>query len=80
MQTSSSLNFQVFISPALTLKVVAIFECVRGGKERGFVPKRGSKIDYEALALGRLNEVRHMFARIVFDTVYPPQLNNATPL
>ncbi|PSR84614.1 Poly(A) polymerase [Actinidia chinensis var. chinensis] len=70
----------VFISPALTLKVVAIFERVRGGKERGFVPKRGSKIDYEALALGRLNEVRHMFARIVFDTVYPPQPNNATPL
>ncbi|CAL5338079.1 hypothetical protein CsSME_00021552 [Camellia sinensis var. sinensis] len=64
----------VFISLALSLKVSTIFECVRRGKEKGFVPKRGSKIDYESLALGRLHEVRHMFARIVFDTVYPPQM------
>ncbi|CAL5395892.1 unnamed protein product [Camellia sinensis] len=64
----------VFISLALSLKVSTIFECVRRGKEKGFVPKRGSKIDYECLALGRLHEVRHMFARIVFDTVYPPQM------
>lgn len=64
----------VFISLALSLKVSTIFECVRRSKEKGFVPKRGSKIDYESLALGRLHEVRHMFARIVFDTVYPPQM------
>lgn len=64
----------VFISLALSLKVSTIFECVRRGKEKGFVPKRGSRIDYESLALGRLHEVRHMFARIVFDTIYPPQM------
>lgn len=64
----------VFISLALSLKVSTIFECVRRSKEKGFVPKRGSKIDCESLALGRLHEVRHMFARIVFDTVYPPQM------
>ncbi|KAI8024339.1 Poly(A) polymerase I [Camellia lanceoleosa] len=64
----------VFISLALSLKVSTIFECVRRGKEKGFVPKRGSRIDYESLALGRLHEVRHMFARIVFDTIYPQQM------
>lgn len=64
----------VFISLALTLRVWSIFDCVRRGKERGFLPKRGGKIDYESLALGRLQEVRHMFARVVFDTVYPTKL------
>lgn len=28
-------------------------------------------IDHEFLALGSLQEVRHVFARVVFDTVYP---------
>ena len=51
-----------------------MFECVREGKEKGFVPKQGSKINYELLALGSLQEVRHVFARIVFDTVYPLKL------
>ncbi|KAH7833397.1 hypothetical protein Vadar_005914 [Vaccinium darrowii] len=67
----------VFISFALSEKVCMVFQCVRRGKEKGFVPKGGSKINYESLALGTLNEVRHVFARIVFDTVYPPQLNKA---
>ncbi|KAE9454840.1 hypothetical protein C3L33_13307, partial [Rhododendron williamsianum] len=70
----------VFISLALHEKVGMIFHCVRKGKEKGFVPKGGSKIDYESLALGRLSEVRHVFARIVFDTVYPLQLNKETTL
>lgn len=52
-------------------KVSTIFDCVRRGKERGFILKRESIIDYESLALGRIHEVRHVFARIVFDTVYP---------
>ncbi|KAK3018158.1 hypothetical protein RJ639_003828, partial [Escallonia herrerae] len=65
---------QVFISLALTLKVSTIFDCVRRGKEKGFVTKPRNKIDYESLALGQLQEVRRMFARIVFDTVYPPEL------
>uniref|UniRef100_A0A5B7BUX5 Polynucleotide adenylyltransferase n=1 Tax=Davidia involucrata TaxID=16924 RepID=A0A5B7BUX5_DAVIN len=64
----------VFISLALYLRVCKIFECVREGKEKGFVPKQGSKIDYELLAMGSLQEVRHVFARIVFDTVYPINL------
>ncbi|XP_062156099.1 uncharacterized protein LOC133863939 isoform X2 [Alnus glutinosa] len=65
----------VFIPWALSLRVSKIFECVRRGMERGSVPKRGKKIDYESLALGSLKEVRHTFARIVFDTIYPPNQN-----
>lgn len=56
---------------ALYLRVRKIFECVGGGKEKGFVPKHGSKIDYDLLAMGSLKEVRHVFARVVFDTIYP---------
>ncbi|CAH9080278.1 unnamed protein product [Cuscuta europaea] len=66
----------VFISPALLQKVCSIFECVRRVEENGHAQKRGSKIDYDALALGRLYEVRHIFARVVFDTVYPLQLKH----
>ena len=39
------------------------------------MPKQGSKIDYESLAVGNLPEVRHIFARVVFDTIYPLSLN-----
>ncbi|XP_023908023.2 uncharacterized protein LOC112019738 isoform X1 [Quercus suber] len=65
----------VFIPLGLYLRVCRIFECVRDGAEKGFVAKQGSKIDYESLALGGMQEVRHIFARIVFDTVYPLRLN-----
>ncbi|KAL3512520.1 hypothetical protein ACH5RR_025237 [Cinchona calisaya] len=61
----------VFIPLTLYLRVCKIFECVRGGKEKGFVPKQGSKIHHELLALGSLQEVRHVFARVVFDTIFP---------
>lgn len=64
-------NSQVFIPMALSSRVSKIFECVRRGMEMGSVPKHGRKIDYESLTMGSLQEVRHMFARIVFDTVYP---------
>nr|KAJ0208741.1 hypothetical protein LSAT_V11C400190340 [Lactuca sativa] len=61
----------VFVSLHLYLKGVKIFECVNKGKEVGFVGKQGGKIDYELLGMGSLQEVRHVFARVVFDTVYP---------
>lgn len=61
----------VFISWTLSLKVCSMFDCVTKGKNRRFVVKRGSEIDYELLALGRLDEVRDIFGRVVFDTVYP---------
>ncbi|KAG6686125.1 hypothetical protein I3842_11G001500 [Carya illinoinensis] len=65
----------VLIPLGLYLRVCRIFECVSEGGEKGFVAKQGSKIDYELLARGGLQEVRHVFARIVFDTVYPIRLN-----
>ncbi|KAH6820728.1 tRNA nucleotidyltransferase/polyA polymerase family protein [Perilla frutescens var. hirtella] len=61
----------VFLPVGLYLRVCKIFECVGGGREKGFVPKHGSKINYELLAMGSLKEIRHAFARVVFDTVYP---------
>lgn len=64
----------VFISMALLEKVQMVFECVKRGKEKGFVPKRRAQIDYKSLAWGRVHEVRDLFARIVFDTIYPPNL------
>lgn len=66
---------QVIIPLHLYLKAGKIFECVNQGKEARFVPKQGGKIDYEWLAMGNLQEVRHVFARIVFDTVYPLDLD-----
>ncbi|GAA0183923.1 mRNA polyadenylation factor [Lithospermum erythrorhizon] len=61
----------VIIPLPLFLSVCRIFECVKRGKEKGFAPKHCNKIDYELLASGSLSEVRHVFARVVFDTIYP---------
>ncbi|WOK97489.1 hypothetical protein Cni_G06197 [Canna indica] len=67
----------VFIPLQLYLRVCRIFECVKSGqRERGFITKRGNKINYYALAQGGLAEVRHVFARVVFDTVFPLNNNN----
>jgi len=64
-------KIQVFIPLGLYLKVCRIFECIGKGKERGFLAKQGGNIDYDRLALGSLQEVRHIFARVAFDTIYP---------
>ncbi|KAF9671767.1 hypothetical protein SADUNF_Sadunf12G0082800 [Salix dunnii] len=61
----------VFFPLAVYLRVCRIFKCSKEGPEKGFMPKQGRKIDYEMLGLGGLQEVRHTFARVVFDTVYP---------
>ncbi|XP_072958449.1 uncharacterized protein [Typha angustifolia] len=67
----------VFIPLQSYLKVCRIFDCIRNReRDRGFVPKRGSKINYFNLVNGGLAEVRHVLARVVFDTVYPPNLEN----
>lgn len=62
---------QVFIPLELYLRVCKIFECIKEGKRKGFIAKQGSKIDNELLTLGSLQEVRHVFARVLFDTIYP---------
>ncbi|GAB2221405.1 hypothetical protein Droror1_Dr00012581 [Drosera rotundifolia] len=65
----------VFIPLGLYLRVCKIFECVRKGPENDFVPKQGGRIDYEALAMGTLDEVRYIFARTTFESVYPLYLS-----
>lgn len=67
----------VFISSSLSLKVGAIFVCVRKNKGKSTMPSQGSsgkRINYDFLALGRMQETRRAFGRIVFETVYPPHL------
>ncbi|CAN0906122.1 Poly(A) polymerase I [Linum grandiflorum] len=71
----------VFIPLQLYLKARNMFECVGG--QRGYSAKQeGSRrrssssssrrrINHELLSAGSLQEVRHTFARVVFDTVYP---------
>ncbi|KAL1217309.1 hypothetical protein V5N11_027373 [Cardamine amara subsp. amara] len=61
----------VFIPLQLYLDARRIFECVKENVQKGFVPKQDSKIDYTSLSSGNLPEVRHVFARVVFDTVFP---------
>ncbi|KAA0044511.1 poly(A) polymerase I isoform X1 [Cucumis melo var. makuwa] len=72
----------VFISQPLSTSVCKIFECIRSYNGNVSVPKI-SRINHYALARGNLPEVRHAFARIVFDTVYPRnqngQFNNVEP-
>ncbi|KAI4330079.1 hypothetical protein MLD38_028387 [Melastoma candidum] len=60
----------VFIPEALLQRVCNIFDCVKRGMGGGSIPTQ-SRIDYDSLMAGNLQEVRHTFARIVFDTVYP---------
>lgn len=65
----------VFIPLQLYLRVCQVFECIKSGAtERGFVPKHGSEINYYSLANGGLAELRHVFARVVFDTIYLPKI------
>lgn len=44
----------------------------RKGKEERDAPNLDRRINYKSLGLGDFQETRRMFARIVFDTVYPP--------
>ncbi|KAI5404747.1 uncharacterized protein LOC127078510 [Lathyrus oleraceus] len=61
----------VFIPLGLYVKAFSIFECVKRSAGKKSLSKQGMKIDYEALATGNIQEIRHVFARIVFDTVFP---------
>ncbi|KAF5743660.1 Polynucleotide adenylyltransferase family protein [Tripterygium wilfordii] len=63
-----------FMSLPLYSRTCRIFDCIQDGVGKGFVSKRGSKINYDLLAWGSLEEVRHVFARTIFDTVFPLRL------
>jgi hypothetical protein len=54
-----------------------VFNCIiHKERERNFVPKTDRKINYCNLLHGTLSEVRYVFARVVFDTMFPPNLEN----
>ncbi|KAK1358992.1 hypothetical protein POM88_043466 [Heracleum sosnowskyi] len=53
----------------------AFLKAPKSDLQKDFVAKQGSKIDNELLTLGSLEEVRHVFARVVFDTVYPVSMS-----
>ncbi|KAK4782257.1 hypothetical protein SAY86_016359 [Trapa natans] len=61
----------VFIPLGLYIRVCRMFQCVTRGSEDGFRARQGGGINYDLLAQGNMQEVRHTFARVVFDTVYP---------
>ncbi|XP_027920697.1 uncharacterized protein LOC114178797 [Vigna unguiculata] len=65
----------VLIPLAMHLKALNFFDCVRVSADENYSSKQGREIDYDYLARGDLPEVRHVFARIVFDTVYPLHLD-----
>ncbi|GAU25484.1 hypothetical protein TSUD_71380 [Trifolium subterraneum] len=61
----------VFIPLAMYLKALGIFDCLKGSASERRLLKKGRKIDYESLARGDRLEIRQLFARVVFETVYP---------
>ncbi|MED6170731.1 hypothetical protein PIB30_033789 [Stylosanthes scabra] len=65
----------VFIPLGMYLKALSIFDCVKVNSGKKFLSKQGRKIDYESLVQGELREIRHVFARVVFDTIYPLHLD-----
>ncbi|CAH2044218.1 unnamed protein product [Thlaspi arvense] len=64
----------VFIPLQLYLKACRIFQCVKEETQKGIKAKQGNKIEYAALYSGDIPEIRHVFARVVFDTVFPLNL------
>ncbi|XP_061364579.1 uncharacterized protein LOC133308007 [Gastrolobium bilobum] len=64
----------VLIPLGMYIKSLSIFDCVKVNAGKKFLSKHGRTIDYESLARGDVQEIRHVFARIVFDTVYPLHL------
>ncbi|KAK7318320.1 hypothetical protein RJT34_03019 [Clitoria ternatea] len=61
----------VLIPLAMYLKALSIFDCAKVSAGKKSFSKQGRKIDYESLAQGDLQEVRHVLARTVFETIYP---------
>uniref|UniRef100_A0ACD5UXE4 Uncharacterized protein n=1 Tax=Avena sativa TaxID=4498 RepID=A0ACD5UXE4_AVESA len=65
----------VFIPLQAYLKVLKLIERVQHGKkEHGYEPKSDGNIDYQNLYQGSSAEIRNLFTLVVFDTIYPPNL------
>ena len=57
------------------MKVVKFIERVQYGlKERGYEPKSNGKINYDNLSYGTHAEIRNLFTLVVFDTLYPTNM------
>ncbi|PNY06893.1 poly(A) polymerase-like protein [Trifolium pratense] len=68
----------VFIPLPMYLKVLGIFDCLKVSACKRLLSKEGREIDYESLARGDLREMRRLFARVVFETVYPLDFQDST--
>ncbi|KAL6843462.1 hypothetical protein ACP4OV_026784 [Aristida adscensionis] len=67
----------VFIPLQAYLKVLKLIECVQyGKKERGYEPKSDGNINYRNLSYGTNAEVANVFTLVVFDTLYPSNMEN----
>nr|CAB3484366.1 unnamed protein product [Digitaria exilis] len=69
--------FTVFIPLQAYLKVLKFIECVQyGKKERGYEPKKDGKINYHNLSYGKHSEISNLFTLVVFDTLYPTNMED----
>ncbi|KAL6650694.1 hypothetical protein ACP70R_009619 [Stipagrostis hirtigluma subsp. patula] len=67
----------VFIPLQAYMKVVKLIECVQyGKKERRYEPKSDGNINYHNLSYGTNAEVTNVFALVVFDTLYPSNMED----
>jgi hypothetical protein len=67
----------VFIPLQAYLKVLKFIESVQyGKKERGYEPKRDGMINYHNLSNGTHAEIRNLFTLVVFDTLYPTDMED----
>ncbi|CAD6263924.1 unnamed protein product [Miscanthus lutarioriparius] len=67
----------VFIPLQAYLKVLKFIESVQyGKKERGYEPKRDGMINYHNLSNGTHAEITNLFTLVVFDTLYPTDMED----
>jgi hypothetical protein len=67
----------VFIPLQAYLKVLKLMESIQyGKKERGCEPKSDGKINYHNLSYGTNSEITNLFTLVVFDTLYPTNMEN----
>ncbi|KAK3142754.1 hypothetical protein QOZ80_4BG0351000 [Eleusine coracana subsp. coracana] len=67
----------VFIPLQAYLKVLKLIESIQyGKKERSYEPKSDGKINYHNLSHGSDAEITNLFTLVVFDTLYPTNMED----
>ncbi|KAK3144911.1 hypothetical protein QOZ80_4AG0319610 [Eleusine coracana subsp. coracana] len=67
----------VFIPLQAYLKVLKLIESIQyGKKERSYEPKSDGKINYHKLSHGTDAEITNLFTLVVFDTLYPTNMED----